>query len=371
MPNSKQVIPGSVEGRGPESMNTGLWNMDFGLAVMRRPGMTGYFASACVLAGLLLLACETAAAQPVADCRHAKTTTDKAICGNAELAAADKVMAESYTALRAQLPAEQQKALLADQRRWITRRTALCGDKTNDAFAQCLLAETEARWRFLAGESPNDAAGAPRIVPILFHEARKGRYEISIETPQMLTPRGPTATAFERAARAIAFGKDAVKEYREMERPMAKGAENYYEATYDVSYADPKLISLVFTIATFSGGAHPNSARIALLFDLAAGRAVTLADVLADPKTAVPEIAARCKAQLEEQAKKEDWELFDNADLAAVVGEDTNWTADKEGVEILFDPYSVAAYVVGPRECRLSYASVKEWLQPGGPLPPQ
>src|SRR5881227_1566948 len=126
--------------------------------------------------------------------------------------------------------------------------------------------------------------------------------------PQMLTPRGAAATAFEQAARAIAFGKKAVKEYREMERPMAKGAENYYEATYELSYADPKLISLVFTIATFSGGAHPNSARIALLFDLAAGRALKLADVLADPKTAVAEIAARCKTQLEEQAKKEDWE---------------------------------------------------------------
>src|SRR5437868_1074247 len=223
----------------------------------------------------------------------------------------------------------------------------------------------------LGGEGPNGAADAPRIVPALFHEARKGRYEISIETPQMLTPRGSAATAFERAAHAIAFGKNAVKEYREMERPMAKGAENYYEATYDVSYADPKLISLVFTIATFSGGAHPNSARIALLFDLAAGRALKLADVLADPKTAVAEIAARCKTQLEEQAKKEDWELFDNADVAAVVGEDTNWAADKEGVEILFDPYSVAPYVVGPRECRLSYADVKEWLNPSGPLPPR
>ena len=322
-------------------------------------------------AAALILLAFGARGQPVPDCRQAKTAADKAICGNVELAAADKAMADSYTALRAKLPPEQQKTLLADQRRWITRRTAACGDKSDDALAQCLRAETEARRRFLAGESTNGARDAPRIVPILFHEARKGRYEISIETPQMLTPRGEAATAFEQAARAIAFGKNAVKEYREMERPMAKGAENYYEATYELSYADPKLISLVFTIATFSGGAHPNSARIALLFDLAAGRALKLADVLADPKTAVAEIAARCKTQLEEQAKKEDWELFDNADVAAVVGEDTNWAADKEGVEILFDPYSVAPYVVGPRECRLSYADVKQWLNPSGPLPPQ
>src|SRR5205823_5240616 len=171
----------------------------------------------------------------------------------------------------------------------------------DDAFAQCLRAETEARRRFLAGESPNGARDAPRIVPVLFHEARKGRYEISIETPQMLTPRGSTAAAFERAARAIGFGKDAVKEYREMERPIATGADNYYEATYDVTYADPKLISLVFTIATFSGGAHPNSARISLLFDRSPCRVLTLCGVLAEPMPIGAEVAARCKQPVQEQ----------------------------------------------------------------------
>src|SRR3984893_202806 len=34
------VIPGSPERRGPESMNTGLWNMDSGFGPSGRPGMT-------------------------------------------------------------------------------------------------------------------------------------------------------------------------------------------------------------------------------------------------------------------------------------------------------------------------------------------
>jgi uncharacterized protein YecT (DUF1311 family) len=319
----------------------------------------------------LLLAASAAAAPPAPDCRQAKTPAEQAICGNAELAAADKAMAEAYAALRAKLPPEQQRALLADQRRWITRRTAACGDKSDNALAQCLLAQTEARRRFFAGESPNGAAGALRIVPALFHEARKGRYEISIEYPQVLMPRSAAATAFERTARAIAFGKDAVKEYRELERPMAAGAENYYGAAYETTYLDSRLVSVVFTISIFTGGAHPNSARLALIFDLTQGRAINLADVLAEPNRAIAEIAAVCKAKLEEQAKKDDWELFDNADIAAVVGAAENWAADKDGIEILFDPYSIAAYVYGPHECRLSYADLKRWLKPDGPLPPQ
>jgi hypothetical protein len=37
----RSVIPGRREAASPESMNTGLWNMDSGLAGWRpRPGMT-------------------------------------------------------------------------------------------------------------------------------------------------------------------------------------------------------------------------------------------------------------------------------------------------------------------------------------------
>src|SRR5437763_9800786 len=226
-------------------------------AAPRYAGVMASITIALGAAAALILLAFGARGQPVPDCRQAKTAAEKAICGNVELAAADKAMADSYTALRAKLPPEQQKALLADQRRWITRRTAACGDKTEEALAQCLLAETEARRRFFAGESPNAAAGVPRTVPALFHEIRKGRYEISIEYPRVLTPRSAAATAFERTARAIAFGKDAVKEYREMERPMAAGAKNYYGATYETTYLDPRLVSLVFTISIFTGGAHP------------------------------------------------------------------------------------------------------------------
>jgi hypothetical protein len=34
------VIPGRTEGADPESMNTGLWKTDSGLAAVRRSGMT-------------------------------------------------------------------------------------------------------------------------------------------------------------------------------------------------------------------------------------------------------------------------------------------------------------------------------------------
>ena len=100
----------------------------------------------------LLLGVVAAAAQPAPDCRQAKTAAERAICGNAELAASDKAMTQAYAGLRARLPSEQQKALLADQRRWIIRRQAVCGDKSEEALAQCLLAETDADQVWLSSE---------------------------------------------------------------------------------------------------------------------------------------------------------------------------------------------------------------------------
>ena len=127
----------------------------------------------------------------------------------------------------------------------------------------------------------------------------------------------------------------------------------------------------MFSIFTFSGGAHPNTARVALLFDLAAGRPLRLADLLADEKPAVTDLSAQCKTQLAAEGAKNGWELFDNADVAAVVGDIGNWAAAKDGIEILFDPYAVAAYVAGSHECRLPYGTLAQWLKPGGPLPLQ
>ena len=71
------------------------------------------------------------------------------------------------------------------------------------------------------------------------------------------------------------------------------------------------------------------------------------------------------------QAAKVGWELFDDADFPAVVGEFVHWAPDKDGVNILFDQYSIAAYVFGQHECRLSWADLAPWLKPRGPLPPQ
>ena len=267
-------------------------------------------------------------------------------------------------ALAGTLPPAQQTELRRDQRQWVTARDGACAEAKEPALAACLRGETERRRRFLAGEGANGAAGAPPLLPVYFHEAKKGAYEIDVAYPAFAPPAG---AAFNRAAHDAVLGKDALADYRQDKPNKFNGSSNFYRGTYDTTYLAPHLVSVTFQLAGYAGGAHPNNWRIGLLWDPASDRPLALGDVLADPATAVPAVSALCKVQ----GEKQDWGLFDNPDFAAVVQDAKSWAIDKDGVTIMFDPYSVAPYVAGPHDCRLSFAELKDWLKPGGPLPPQ
>ena len=306
----------------------------------------------------------TARAQPAPDCSKAHTASEKAICGNAELSAADAAMAKAYAALLKALPAGQQADLRRNQRDWITNRDGGCSDKKDDALAQCLLTATNRRRHFLAGEGDNGPAGAPALLPVYFTESRKGAYDITIAYPQFAAPAAPN---FNAALHDLVFGKDVLSEYRQDKPNPFNGSSNFYQVSYDITYLDQHLAAVTLQFADYQGGAHPNGSRAALLWDLGIDKPITLADFLADPDKAVPAVSAKCKAQ----AEREDWGLFDNPDFDSVVKDPRSWAVDKDGVTILFDAYSVAPYVAGSHECRLTYAELADWLKPGGALPPK
>jgi uncharacterized protein YecT (DUF1311 family) len=306
------------------------------------------------------------------DCRLAKTSIEKAICGTSELSDVDAAMAKAYATLRSALPGDQQSLLLADQRRWLRERDATCDEKTDRGLLNCVLAQTEQRRRFLAGEGPNRAADAPRLQPAFFQEMKKGRYEINVLYPHIVKPSSPAENAFNKEVHDLVLSKNALSDTRDSEPAPGVPGNSSYDATYDVTYLDLRLAAIVFTISTYgAGAAHPNTGRESLVFDFSRSRQLTLADVVSSPAEAVPAISELCKNQLKAQAAKVGWELFEDADFAAVVREFVRWAPNKDGVDILFDQYSIAAYVFGQHECQLSWADLAPWLKPGGPLPPQ
>ena len=320
-----------------------------------------------IASAALLVAAGSAMARPVPDCNRARSAAERAICSDPHLAAADSEMAKAYSALSASLPPAQHAALLDNQREWIAQRDGNCPDQ-GPKLTQCLLEQTRARRRFLAGEGPNRELGALRLLPT-FHREVAAHYKISIEYPQIPSSAGAIAVSFNKESRKIAFGTGpgGATAFRTNEPLPESEAKTFYDASYEITYLDAHLASVVFAIATYEGGAHPSGESIGLLFDFGQARPLRLADFLANSEESIPAIAARC----EHAATQEDWGVFENANFAAVVSEISGWTASSDGVAILFNPYSVAPYVAGPHECRIPYTEMARWLKPGGPLPPR
>src|SRR6516225_8073809 len=113
-----------------------------------------------------------ATARPVADCNRARSATERAICIDPRLAAADAEMAKAYSALRALSPTAQHAALLDSQREWIAQCDGACQD-TGSVLTQCLLEQTRARRRFLAGRRPE--RGPRRVTAVAGVPSRIGR----------------------------------------------------------------------------------------------------------------------------------------------------------------------------------------------------
>jgi uncharacterized protein YecT (DUF1311 family) len=288
----------------------------------RERGMSWFYRSAATALFFTLPPSLVAAQQsiPAPNCGRASTAVEKAICTIPELSTSDAAMANAYSSLKAGFSSAQQSALLTDQRRWLRYRDALCADKSDRDLAGCLLAQTNQRRWFLAGEWPNRAPGAPRLLPAFFQEVRKGRYEINVVFPRIEKPRSPSESAFESAAHGLVLSNEALSEVRGSGRPPGTPMPSTYDATYDVTYLDSRLAAVVFTISTYgAGAAHPITGRESLIFDLSRGRALTMADILGSPAAAVPAISARCKSQIEAQAAKDGWKMFDDADFAATV----------------------------------------------------
>ncbi|HEY1934702.1 MAG TPA: lysozyme inhibitor LprI family protein [Acetobacteraceae bacterium] len=330
-----------------------------------------FFACIAIIA---LALCAPALAQQGADCSRAKTDAEKAICGHPALAAADAAMARAYTKLRLALPAAQRAPLLADQRDWIEIRAGNCDAPPTGDLAACLMSETRRRREFLLSQLPG--SGAPRMQLYHFHTVHDGNTS-DAAFPQIIAPRDSAQRAFNKMARDVALGEGTPFEYSGEKPPDTRaGDDKSYDASYEITWLDRRLAAVEYTIYTYDGGAHPNWSRRSLLFDLLHGEPLFNGDMVGGPPHHSAEgfatIASMCARQL--LARKDlafyAVQMGKPLDVSDVVSDPTRWVVDGDGVDIMFDPDTIAAPAVGEVACRLQYAELRPWLRPHGPLPP-
>lgn len=219
---------------------------------------------------------------------------------------------------------------------------------------------------------------------------KKLRYEIDINYPQLTGATDPNFEKFNQTVRslmnkkAIDFRKEATPdaedeaapdgEEQPANEPDPESVGSDINIDYSVALAKDDLISLEFTVSSYSAGAaHPNSHTEVVNFDLKNGKLLKLADLFQPGAKYLQTLATYCIQALTKQAKDEGPDgMLDEAWIQRGAAADLmnydNWTITKKGLGITFDPYQVAAYAAGPQHVVAPYSALQGIIKIDGPV---
>lgn len=142
--------------------------------------------------------------------------------------------------------------------------------------------------------------------------------------------------------------------------------EYVYSDTVTTDYwVGPELLCVEMHYSSYSGGAHPNSWRVAVSFDLNTGEAVKIMELAEDSEG----LRAAVKENLLYQIRESDiWTEY-GAEAFFEDYEDTvgNWADqclvfDDNGLTVVFNPYTIAPYATGELSYLIPYSLLQPYL---------
>jgi len=239
---------------------------------------------------------------------------------------------------------------------------------------------------FSLHEEPIEFSHGVEIVARQIREKNKKlKYEIDVEYPQLTGSVDPNFGKFNQTVRSLITRKvsDFKKEMTPSEdEPVPDAADETLSESlgsdistgYTVALAKDDLISIEFTVSSYSAGAaHPNSYTEVVNFDLKNGKLLKLADLFLPGSKYLQTLSTYCIQALKKQAKEQGADAMLDDDwiqkgAAAELTNYDNWTITKKGLGITFDPYQVGPYAAGPQHVLAPYSTLKEIIKPDGPV---
>ena len=140
----------------------------------------------------------------------------------------------------------------------------------------------------------------------------------------------------------------------------------------ELLYEDAQVVSLTFQMASFTGGAHPMSARRLASFDRSTGERLTL-DAAVRPSAVGLLTDLVTRSVRTEQAIPPELDLADAGFLVEDnrIAPTDNFAVTATGWRMHYDPYEIAPYAMGPIEVELSFDDIENIALPGTPAAPR
>jgi len=201
--------------------------------------------------------------------------------------------------------------------------------------------------------------------------------EISIEYPVFSGAK--SATKINKILKEEAIGnpdkylEDFINSYKELVNDIGKeNVYGYYEkSTYDITLNDKNLLSIGFVFENYLGGAHGLYGIGYFVFDSKTGDTLTVKDLFSAG------YEQKLKIEMEKSLRKEmnipaDMTLndygywFENGEITIT----NNFYLNDKGIGFFYNPYEIAAYVMGSSDIFIPYEKMSEYIPQKGYLAP-
>jgi len=152
-----------------------------------------------------------------------------------------------------------------------------------------------------------------------------------------------------------------------IETPEMPGAWSIKFDT-EIRHADEELLSIWTLDSVFTGGAHPNSNIIYMVFSMKTGKPIELSSLIAKDKTA--ELTAIAETHFRRVRELKPGETYEQAGFQFernTFALNTNFLVSKDGLAFCFNQYEIAPYAMGITEMVIPWSDLKNVIDPTGP----
>ncbi len=199
-------------------------------------------------------------------------------------------------------------------------------------------------------------------------EKRELNYTLRLNLPLTREAQSPLNQYLKSITKPLTsrFTKDVAELRREMADIRADLPPSSLDIDHQVATLTPDLLSLLLTIYSYNGGAHPNTSTISVNWDPRLNRSLQLADLFLPQSAYGQTISTYCRRELSKLALGDPRWLADGTRFTAENYH--SWNPVRAGLRITIDAYQIAAYAQGSFEVTVPWSLLRPFIRPNGPL---
>jgi uncharacterized protein YecT (DUF1311 family) len=310
-----------------------------------------------------------AALDPCAD----KSGIAQAVCKDPALASTVAQIRSDLSRAAGAISTEGNKALVDGQRAWLETKGIDCNLASGTPEArECLKAALAER--LAQAKAAVEEKGGFTFVRIENNAAQPVTAEAAAASG--LAESAPPALTRElRYPRIDNVASEAAQKFNAI---MAKKGQPKFRledataesADYKITFASPDLVSVQFVTSEYNlGAAHPNNGVTSVTVLMKDGRELAQDDLFKPDSGWETFITRRAMRSLTKTFQE--WGAGPPAvnDVRDTATKAHNWTIAEDGLVVLFPPYSVGPFALGPQEVKILWKDLQPYVNPNAPAP--